>query len=206
MPSKAHPLITVPAPGMQFVSRLTSGHIEQLWRMYQNEWWSHDRKLHDVGRVVQNSDLVFAFCDADTGSLVAFARVLTDFVYKAVVFDVIVARSHRDLGLGRMLLDAITTHPALLFVENLELYCRDEMVPFYQKWGFTTCLPALRCMRKTQRPLLASAAMPRASHVELTDSAFPGGHHDALAAVVTRMPSREHRAIRKASVAAKAHD
>ena len=32
---------------LQFVSRLTSEHIEQLWRMYQGEWWSRGRKLED---------------------------------------------------------------------------------------------------------------------------------------------------------------
>ncbi len=169
MPIQAHtqavraPGIAPPAPALQFVSRLTSGHIEELWSMYQVEWWSRSRELHDVRRAVQHSDLIFAFCDSETGSLVAFARVLTDFVYKAVVLDVIVARSHRDLGLGRMLLDAITAHPALLFVEHIELYCRDEMVPFYQKWGFTAILPALRFMRKTQEPFFSIRRSPAAS-------------------------------------------
>jgi len=140
-------------PALQFVSRLTSEHIEQLWRMYQAEWWSRGRKLEDVRRVVRHSDLIFAFCDPETGRLVAFARVLTDYVYKAVIFDVIVERQHRHLGLGKMLLDAITAHPALLFVEHLELYCRDEMIPFYEKWGFTADLRKVRLMRRVQEPL-----------------------------------------------------
>lgn len=154
------------APPVEFVSRLTTGHIEQLWRLYRNEWWARNRKLRDVRRVVEHSDLVFAFCDSDAGSLVAFARVLTDYVYKALVFDVIVAPSHRSLGLGRMLLDAVTTHPALLFVEHIELYCRAEMVPFYEKWEFTARLPGLRLMRRIQEPLFANGSLSRASIVE----------------------------------------
>jgi GNAT superfamily N-acetyltransferase len=146
-------MIAAPEPTLQFVSRLTSEHIEQLWRMYQGEWWSRLRKLEDVRRVVQHSNLTFAFCDSETGRLAAFARVLTDFVYKAFIFDVIVDRQRRDLGLGRLLLDAITSHPALLFVEHIELYCRDEMVPFYEKWGFTAELRNVRLMRKVQEPL-----------------------------------------------------
>jgi GNAT superfamily N-acetyltransferase len=141
--------------GFEFVNRLTSEHIQQLWRMYQAEWWSRGRNIEDVRRVVRHSDLVFSFCDSETGRLAAFARVLTDFVYKAVIFDVIVDRTHRHLGLGRMLLDAITAHPALLFVEHLELYCRPEMVPFYEKWGFTAGLRQLRLMRRSQEPLSA---------------------------------------------------
>ena len=90
------------------MNRLTGEQIVQLWGMYQGEWWSRGRRLDDVRRAVQHSDLIFAFCDPDTGGLAAFARVLTDFVYKAVIFDVIVAREYRNLGVGRMLLDAIT--------------------------------------------------------------------------------------------------
>ena len=145
--------IELSAATFPFTARLNRAQIEELHQMYQAEWWSRGRKLHDVSRVVEHSDLVLAFCDPETGRLAAFARVLTDYVYKAMVFDVIVDRAHRGSGLGRMLLDAITSHPALLFVENIELYCRPELVPFYEKWGFTADLSQLRFMRKTQRPL-----------------------------------------------------
>jgi len=138
---------------LQFVCRLSCPQIEQLWHMYQAEWWSRGRKLEDVRRAVQHSDLIFAFCDSETGRLAAFARVLTDYVYKAVIFDVIVDRTHRDNGVGRLLLEAITSHPALLFVEHIELYCRPDLVAFYKKWGFTPDLNELRIMRRKQKPL-----------------------------------------------------
>jgi len=142
---------------MQFTCRLSCPQIEQLWHMYQAEWWSRDRDIEDVRRAVQHSDLIFALCDPATGRLAAFARVLTDYVYKALIFDVIVDRPHRDTGVGRMLLEAITSHPALLFVENLELYCRPELVAFYRKWGFTADLDEVCFMRKKQKPFIRLA-------------------------------------------------
>jgi GNAT superfamily N-acetyltransferase len=141
-----------PKSTLQFTSRLNCAHIEQLCHMYQAEWWSRGRKIEDVRRTLQHSDLIFAFCDSETGGLAAFARVLTDYVYKAVIFDVIVDRPHRQTGVGRMLLEAITSHPALLFVEHIELHCRPELVPFYKKWGFAATPDELRFMRKKQRP------------------------------------------------------
>jgi len=144
---------------LQFVSRLTSEHIEQLWRMYQGESCSRGRRLEDVRRAVEHSDLIFAFCDSETGRLVAFARVLTDFVYKAVILDVMVERSNRDIRLRKMLQEAITAHPALLFVEHLELCCRDEMVPFYEKCGFKAALRNVRLMRKVQEPFFAKTSV-----------------------------------------------
>jgi len=139
-------------PTLQFTCRLSGPQIEELWRMYQAEWWSRGRKIEDVRRAVQHSDLIFAFCDAETGCLLAFARVLTDYVYKAVIFDVIVDAPQRRTGVGRLLLEAVTSHPALQFVENLELYCRPELVAFYRKWGFTADLDELCFMRKKQKP------------------------------------------------------
>jgi GNAT superfamily N-acetyltransferase len=157
-----------PVSTLQFTCRLSCPQIEQLWHMYQAEWWSQGRKIEDVQRAVQHSDLIFAFCDSATGRLAAFARVLTDYVYKAVIFDVIVDRPHRDAGLGRLLLEAITSHPALLFVENLELYCRPELVAFYRKWGFTADLDELCFMRKKQKPFTRLAqATPLPSSQDL---------------------------------------
>jgi hypothetical protein len=43
----------------------------------------------------------------------------------------------------------------LLFVEHLEMCCRPEMVPFYEKWGFTAGLEQLHFMRRSQEPLNA---------------------------------------------------
>jgi GNAT superfamily N-acetyltransferase len=139
---------------LQFTCRLSCPQVEQLWHMYQAEWWSRGRKIEDVRRAVQHSNLIFAFCDSQTGRLAAFARVLTDYVYKAVIFDVIVDRPYRAAGVGRLLLEAITSHPALLFVEHMELYCRPEMVSFYRKWGFTADLDELCFMRKKQKPFI----------------------------------------------------
>ena len=151
-------------PTLQFTCRLSCPQVEQLWHMYQAEWWSCGREIEDVRRAVQHSDLIFAFCNSETGRLAAFARVLTDYVYKAVIFDVIVDRPHRATGVGRLLLEAITSHPALLFVEHMELYCRPELVAFYKKWGFAADLGELCFMRKKQKPFI------RMSQVVLSQS------------------------------------
>jgi len=47
-----------PKSTLQFTSRLNGVHIEQLCRMYQREWWSRGRKIEDVRRSLQHSDLI----------------------------------------------------------------------------------------------------------------------------------------------------
>lgn len=70
--------------------------------------------------------------------MIGFSRILTDFVYRATVYDVIIKPSYRKMGLGAKLLDAIINHPQVIAIELLVLYCLPEMIPFYQRWDFMT--------------------------------------------------------------------
>ena len=80
--------------------------------------------------------------------LQAFARVLTDYVFKAVVFDVIVSEKYRGQGLGKELMRLVQNHVELQDVKHFELYCLPEMVGFYKELGFTDELENLVFMRK----------------------------------------------------------
>jgi GNAT superfamily N-acetyltransferase len=126
---------------------LTESQIADLLRLYQAEWWTRGRQESEVRTMLRHCDLIVAIAESGNGRLVGFARLLTDYVYKALVLDVIVDASDRSQGIGRMLMDAVVNHPALGAVTHLELYCLPEMVPFYERWGFTTELGKLRLMR-----------------------------------------------------------
>lgn len=132
----------------EMLDHLTSAQIEELHKLYQSEWWTKGRQLDDVRSMVQHTDIIIAFCEPKTKKLVAFTRIITDYTYKALVLDVIVAAPYRSTGLGRRLMDAVANHPALKKVRHIELYCLPELVPFYQQWGFTTELGELKFMRR----------------------------------------------------------
>ena len=134
----------------EVIYQLTDEQAADLHRMYQSQWWTKGRQLSDVQRMLQHSEIIVAFCDSESKQLVAFSRVLTDYVYKALVLDVVVDTSYRGKGLGHDLMEAIINHPALKPVKHFELYCLPEMMPFYQKWGFSDNLDELRFMRWTR--------------------------------------------------------
>jgi predicted GNAT family N-acyltransferase len=122
--------------------------LPQLMELFAAEWWTADRVQDDVAAMLAASDLVFALVQRSTDRLVGFARVLTDGVYLAVVLDVIVSPSARGSGVGRMLLDAILSHPRLAAVRSIELVCQPELLPFYRRWGFTDDVGRSRLMRR----------------------------------------------------------
>ncbi|NNF05459.1 MAG: GNAT family N-acetyltransferase [Candidatus Eisenbacteria bacterium] len=130
------------------VETLGEGHVQQLVALYQNEWWTRGRTVDEVRRMLAGSDHVFAMCTSSGERLVAFARVLTDGVFKALLLDIIVASEFRSEGLGRKLMDTMVNHPILGNVRHLELYCLPEMVGFYEKWGFSTEVSGIQFMRR----------------------------------------------------------
>ncbi len=134
---------------LKFQRTLTPSQIDQLVQLFQAEWWTRDRTRTDVEKILQLEGPIFAFIDPSNEDLVAFARILTDGVYKAMIFDIIVKSTWRKTGLGRMLIEAVINDPAIINVKHHELYCLKEMIPFYEKWGFTAELPGLFFMRKS---------------------------------------------------------
>ena len=129
------------------IESLNQKHTKQLHKLYQNEWWTDERTLEKTEKVVENSSIVIGLTNEED-DLIAFARLLTDFTFKAIIFDVIVEKSLRHEGLGKKLMDLIVHHKKLQDVKHFELYCRPEMVPFYKAYGFEDDLNELVFMRK----------------------------------------------------------
>ncbi len=134
---------------MTILSRLSEQHIVQLHALYQREWWSKGRSLDATRRGVKGSQVIIGLTN-ESNELVAFARILTDYTFKAVLFDVIVAESSRSQQLGRKLMDLVTSHEALREVRHFELYCLPELVGFYAAHGFSTDVGNIRLMRKVR--------------------------------------------------------
>ena len=93
--------------GYRFVEQIDDRLRSDLMELYRHEWWTNQRRDEEVARMLQHTDLVVGVCTDPGGRLVGFTRVLTDQVFKAVIFDVIVAREHRGTGLGKRLLDYV---------------------------------------------------------------------------------------------------
>lgn len=130
------------------VDTLSESQIQDLHRLYQHEWWTRERTLDDVRRMLDGTAIVLGYAEANTGRLIAFARAITDSTYKALILDVIVDSAVRKTGLGRALMESVVSHPALSAVQHFELYCRPDLMPFYEQWGFKDVGGGLRFMRR----------------------------------------------------------
>ncbi|MEG4453715.1 GNAT family N-acetyltransferase [Microcoleus sp. N9_A1] len=139
----------------RIVETLTESQVSDLMDLYKNEFWSDKRTREDVVKMLAATDVIIGFVDESDGvpprklRLIGITRVITDFVYRAMIFDVIIKPTHRKMGLGAKLMDAVLTHPELQAVEHFYLNCLSNMMPFYERWGFTDDVGELKFLRRT---------------------------------------------------------
>lgn len=115
-------------------SETTDLDAAHLLRLFHQAPWAKNRTVADATEMLRQSDLVLCAWDGDR--LVGFARVLTDFVYRATIWDVIVDQAYQKQGIGTQLVQRMLNHPRLNKVELFWLCTRRP--GFYEKLGFSS--------------------------------------------------------------------
>ena len=108
-------------------------------------YWALGRSREVVERAWQNS-LPFGIYRDD--QLLGFARVVTDYATFAWLADVFVMPEHRGVGLSKMLLEVITSHPDLQGLRRWILATKDAD-ELYRKFGFTEIDRSIHWLAKT---------------------------------------------------------
>lgn len=113
---------------------LTTADLDQLKHLYAQTEWSCNRSADDIAVIYENTDVVSGLFYE--GRLVVTGRVLTDYITKAMIFDVIVENDLRRSGLGTVYMEALLSDPALRKVQDFELYTGKDRFAFYEQFGF----------------------------------------------------------------------
>ncbi|MFY7803125.1 MAG: GNAT family N-acetyltransferase [Limnoraphis robusta] len=135
---------------IEIISQLNQSHIQDLVQLYQSTWWGKGRTLEEVQKMLQHSDMIIGLSNTDNQKLIGFARVLTDYIYRAVIWDVMVDEAYQKQGLGQTLIQSILEHPQLQSIEAFLLVCLPETIPFYEKLGFTSDVGELKLMKRVK--------------------------------------------------------
>lgn len=106
----------------------------QLVRLFAQAPWATGRTVEDARQMLAQTDVVVSAWDGTR--LVGFGRVLTDYVYRASIWDIIVDLSHQGQDIGAQIVQRILNHPDLKEVELFWLCTRDKQ-GFYEKFGFS---------------------------------------------------------------------
>ncbi|GJL57556.1 MAG: GNAT family N-acetyltransferase [Nitrospirales bacterium] len=107
---------------------------QQLLALFCQTDWACQRSLNDTENMLAHTDVAISAWDGSR--LVGFGRVLTDFIYRASIWDVIVDRAYQDRDIGKGIIQQILTHPKLARVELFWL-CTRRYQGFYASLGFS---------------------------------------------------------------------
>ena len=106
----------------------------KLVRLFQQAPWAKGRTSQDAREMLRHTDVAVTAWDGDL--LIGFGRVLTDYVYRASIWDVIVDKAYQGQGVGADIVQRILNHPRLKKVELFWLCTRRP--GFYENLGFSS--------------------------------------------------------------------
>ena len=134
---------------LQITHRITEDQFEQLSSFYFDTWWTSYRTKQELQDGIEHSSINFFAIEGDR--LIGIARVLTDDQFKAFILDVVVDPAYQNKGVGTFIMTSIEESPRLANVDHIELFCKGEMIPYYNKLGFDVIPADIYALRKDQK-------------------------------------------------------
>ncbi|MDR3281112.1 MAG: GNAT family N-acetyltransferase [Synergistaceae bacterium] len=104
-----------------------------LQELFRFTHWGKSRSLDMIERMLKGTNLCFSV--RYDGKLVAFCRMLTDFVFRGSIWDILVHPDHQGKGVGSRLMNYAMTHPAVRDIPIITSFSSD-LVPFLKRNGF----------------------------------------------------------------------
>jgi GNAT superfamily N-acetyltransferase len=111
--------------------RLPLRDLQQL--LQENTSWGEGRSISDLRLMLRNSAAVVSVWQKR--ELIGFGRATSDFIYRAVLWDVVVVKSFQGMGVGKTIVQKLLRHHALNKVEKIYLMTTYQR-GFYEQMGF----------------------------------------------------------------------
>ena len=105
-----------------------------VYFLQNNAYWAKTRSRETIEKSIENSFCFGLYSSND--NQVGFARVITDFSVFAWLMDVFILKEYQNKGLGKLLMQAIMSHPDLQSLKRWGLGTKDAH-SLYEKFGFT---------------------------------------------------------------------
>jgi len=118
---------------------------DELLTLYRFTKWGNSRSLEQIEKMLQGTSMCFSV--RYDGKLVAFCRMLTDFVFRGSLWDIMVHPDHQGKGLGSLLLKYVLEHPRIKDIPLIITYT-SELSVFLQKLGFEQKEGAMLLLRR----------------------------------------------------------
>ncbi len=109
---------------------------KEYFHFFETTSWNKEYKLtsKELLQSIQNSS--YCISAYNNEKLVGFGRMLSDGIAHAVIFDVIVLPEFQGNGIGGMITEMLIEECKRLKIRDIQLFCADGKIGFYEKFGF----------------------------------------------------------------------
>ena len=126
------------APGLRLMGlgpnlRPTRGLLKLRLLLNKHAFWAQGRSRQHLREMLKGSQVVVSLWRGKR--MVGFGRASSDGIYRAVLWDVVVAGDLQGRGLGRRVVEALLASPRLREVERVYLMTTNSN-GFYEQMGF----------------------------------------------------------------------
>lgn len=130
-------------------------------------YWAQGRSLETVQRTIEHSLCIGVY---EGGRQVGFARVVTDYATFAWLCDVFILEEVQGHGLGKWLVETITSEPTMQQVRRFLLATRDAHELYRRYGGFEPLQAPERWMMRMARQVDPVHALPATTGHDLGDA------------------------------------
>ena len=99
----------------------------------ENTFWARGRNKQQICKMLSNSTVVVSLWHHK--QLIGFGRATSDLVFRAVLWDIVIASDRQGLGFGKLIIEAILTNKKIRSVEKIYLMTTNSS-EFYKQLGF----------------------------------------------------------------------
>ena len=138
------------APGLRWLGlgpglRPTRGLLKLRLLLNKHAFWAQGRSRQQLREMLKGSQVVVSLWRGKR--MVGFGRAGSDEIYRAVLWDVVVAGDLQGRGLGRRVVEALLASPKLRDVERVYLMTTNSS-GFYEQMGFSNVASQQLLIRK----------------------------------------------------------
>ena len=126
------------APGLRLLGigpkLMPTNGLEKLQSfLNENTFWARGRNKQQICKMLSNSTVVVSLWH--NNQLIGFGRATSDLVFRAVLWDVVIASDRQGLGFGKLIIEAILKNKKIKSVERIYLMTTNSS-EFYKQLGF----------------------------------------------------------------------
>ena len=127
------------APGLRLLGmgprfQPNNGLVKLQSFLNENTFWARGRNRKQICTMLYQSTVVVSLWKQN--QVIGFGRATSDLVFRAVLWDIVIASDHQGLGMGKLILEAILTNKKIESVEKIYLMTTNS-AEFYKQLGFT---------------------------------------------------------------------